>query len=403
MGINLSGEEFLGMNAFQVHDVMFESEYIKTLIQSIGWIAGFPPVHKKIGSIGSLIGLLAGSFYPLTTAKGGSHELTHSLVKAALSNGVKIITCCPVKKIIVENGEVKGVTLSEHAVYPNETITAKKVVSNVTVVPTFIDMIGEEHIAPDLAARIKKFDYKEQNIFTVYYSLSGLPQFKSAEFDDGIQRCWMGYFGGNNSQEIEAMGKSILNGKIQKEVFANYYIPTLADPMQAPEGCHTTNVWLDVPGEPSLWGDKRINGFDDWDSIKDELADQVTQTYEKNAPGFTKLIKDMIVYTPLDQYRNNPSALKGTWAGGSVNPEQFYEKRPVPGVLKGGGSRTFIKNFYISNSIHPFGITPLSCGYIAACEVAEDMDARQQEWWNGKACLWYLENAADIPLNLGVR
>jgi hypothetical protein len=44
----------------------------------------------------------------------------------------------------------------------------------------------------------------------------------------------------------------------------------------------------------------------------------------------------------------------------------------------------------------------LFSGYIAACEVAEDMGVREQEWWKGKASLWYLENAADIPLNLGV-
>ncbi len=83
-------------------------------------------------------------------------------------------------------------------------------------------------------------------------------------------------------------------------------------------------------------------------------------------------------------------------------PEQFYEKRPVPGVLKGGGARTFIENLYISNSIHPLGISVLSSGYIAACEVAEDMGARDQDWWTSKATHWYLKNAAEVPLDLGV-
>jgi hypothetical protein len=62
-----------------------------------------------------------------------------------------------------------------------------------------------------------------------------------------------------------------------------------------------------------------------------------------------------------------------------------------------------MKNLYLSNSIHPFGITPLGSGYIAAGEVAEDMGVREHDWWTSKATHWYLENAASIPLDLGVR
>jgi beta-carotene ketolase (CrtO type) len=75
----------------------------------------------------------------------------------------------------------------------------------------------------------------------------------------------------------------------------------------------------------------------------------------------------------------------------------------VPGVLKGGGSRTFVNNLYLSNSIHPFGATWLASGYIAACEVAEDLGAREQGWWKSKACRWLFDNMSDIPKNLGVK
>jgi len=96
------------------------------------------------------------------------------------------------------------------------------------------------------------------------------------------------------------------------------------------------------------------------------------------------------------------SAIKGNWAGGSVIPEQFYEKRPVPGVVKNGAARTFMKNLYLSNSIHPFGMTHLASGYIAASELAEDMEVRDQEWWQEQAGMWYLANADRVPLNLGL-
>ncbi len=402
VNVDCSGEQFMNLNGFQILDMMFESEYIKTTVQSLGWIVGFPPIHKQIGSIGILLGLLSGSFFPLTTAKGGSHALTHALSQAAVSNGVKIYTCCPVNKIIVEDGKATGVIFSDEAIYPGETIRAKKIISNLTVVPTFIHLVGEDNIEPDLCTRIKGFNYDEQTIFTVHYALDGAPKWRSCEFDNGIQSCWMGYFGGRDTKEMTDFSLKLLDYGIHDKIFANWYTPTLADPTQAPPGCHVTQAWVDIPGTPRSWKGGKLNGFDSWDGIKRDIANQITDTYEQYAPGFKKLIKHQYVYTPQDQYRNNPSAISGCWAGGSVIPEQFYEKRPVPGVLKGGGSRTFLRNLYISNSIHPLGISTLCSGYIAACEVASDMGVRDQKWWSSKATHWYLKNAADIPLDLGV-
>ena len=404
LGKNVTGEQFMKMNGFEVMDAMFESDHIKTMVQAMEWIIGFPPIHPQIGAIGSLLGLLSGSFFPLTTAKGGSHAVTHALIQANVDNGVKIMTCCPVKKIIMKNGEAKGVILHEHAIYPNQEITAKKIVSNVTVVPTFIDFIGEDHIPDkDLVKRIKNFNFHEQTIFTVHYALSGPPEWISADYDEGIMRSWMGYFGGETTDDMKKYAKAIIDQEIYPEIYANWYLPTLADPTQAPEGCHVTQAWIDMPGEPLKWMHGKLGGKNSFLDIKNVLADQITDAYERYAPGFKKLILNRYIYSPLEQERNNPSAIQGCWAGGSVIPEQFYDKRPVAGVCVGGGSRTFMKNLYLSNSIHPFGITPLGSGYIAACEVAEDMGVREQEWWTSKATHWYLENAANIPLDLGVR
>ena len=404
MGKNVTGEQFMKMNGFEVMDAMFESDHIKTMVQAMEWIIGFPPIHPQIGAIGSLMGLLSGSFFPLTTAKGGSHAVTHALIQANVASGVKIMPCCPVKKILMKNGEAQGVVLHEHAIYPNQEITAKKIVSNITVVPTFIDLIGEDHIADkDLVKRIKNFNYHEQTIFTVHYALSGPPQWRTADFDEGIMRSWMGYFGGETPDEMKKYAQAIIDQEIYPEIYANWYLPTLADPTQAPAGCHVTQAWIDMPGEPLKWKHGKLGGKNSFLDIKNVLADQITDAYERYAPGFKKQILNRYIYSPLEQERNNPSAIQGCWAGGSVIPEQFYDKRPVPGVCVGGGSRTFLKNLYLSNSIHPFGITPLGSGYIAACEVAEDMGVREQEWWTSKATHWYLENAANIPLDLGVR
>ncbi|MGK5095069.1 NAD(P)/FAD-dependent oxidoreductase [Deltaproteobacteria bacterium TL4] len=401
VGVKVEFDKLWKMNGFDVTDLMFESEHIKTTLQSLAWIGGFPPIRETVGSVGQVIMPLTGPIFPVHQAKGGSHSLTHSLVKAATAYGVTILPCCPVKEIIVEKGVAKGVILSENAIYPKERIMGKKIVSDLTAIPTFMDLVGEEHLGA-LGARIKKFDYHEQNLLGVYYALDGAPQFSSANYDEGIQRCFMGYFGGDTTEEMKQFNQDLIHRKIHDKIFGNWFVPSLADPEQAPEGGHTAFVWVDTPPAPKSWKNGDLNGLSAWDTIKYEMADQVTDTFEKFAPGFKKLIKDRIIYTPLDQQRNNPSAVLGNWLGGSMIAEQFHINRPVQGVLK-GGSRTFIGNLYLSNSIHPFGATWLASGYIAADEVATDLGVRQQKWWNDKACMWYIDNMSQIPKNLGVR
>ncbi|MEW5736119.1 MAG: NAD(P)/FAD-dependent oxidoreductase [Thermodesulfobacteriota bacterium] len=403
MGINIPFEDIHKMNGFQILEKFYESDHIKTMIQSLAWIGGLPPIHKTVGSMGcAMLGPLFGPIFPVHFTRGGSHALTHGLVKAATHWGVRILPLCPVDKILVENGKACGVRLSEHSAFPGETFTAKRVVSNLTVVPTFNRLLGEEHIGTDMATYINTFSYSEQNLFGTYFALSGAPQWKCAEFEPGIQRTSMGYFGGETSEEMAMFNARLVSGVINPKVIGNWFVPTLADPSQAPEGCHTAFFWFDVPPEPSRWKYGPLEGLKSWDDIREKLADEVMDAFEQHAPGFKKLVLERIIYTPLDMQRNNPSARLGNWVGGSVLPEQFYLNRPLPGVLR-GGSRSFFPNLYLSNSIHPFGASWLASGYIAATEVAEDLGIREQDWWKGKACTWYLENMPRIPLDKGVK
>lgn len=401
--VDITFNELWNMTGFDLTKRMFESEYVRTLIQSFAWIAGMPPIHPSVGSMGVLLTMLCGPFFPVHQTKGGSHALTHALVKAATAYGAKILPCCPAARIIVKNGEAAAVKLSDHAVFPGETLSARKIISNCTLIPTFKYMVGYDNIDSAMAARIDKFDYNEQNLFATYWALDGAPQFASAQYDDGIQRCFTGYFGGKDTDALLRFNSDLIHRVIHPEIRANWFVPSLTDPTQAPEGCHTAFVWLDAPPRPRSWKHGSLHGLPDWDRIKNQMADEVVETFEKYAPGFKKLIKDQIIYTPLDMQRNNPSAVLGNWLGGSVIPDQWYMKRPIQGVLKGGGSRSFLKNLYLSNSIHLFSYSGLSSGYIAATEVAEDLGVRDQGWWKSKALEWYLDNINAIPQNLGVR
>ena len=85
-----------------------------------------------------------------------------------------------------------------------------------------------------------------------------------------------------------------------------------------------------------------------------------------------------------------------------MTQDQFYDLRPVQGVIQGGsGSRTFVKNLYLSNSIHPMGYTGLSSGYIAATEVTEDNNAFDPNIFKSKDLEWWIDHVDEVPRNLG--
>ena len=401
LGLPFSGDDIMRMTGFELLETIFESDKVKTVPATLGEFTGQWPVNRRVTP--TVLGLCG--FMPMAVhqARGGSHALTHSLVKSFVSNGGEIWTTCPVKKILVEDGKACGIQLSEDAVLPNEVIRAKTIVSNLSFQPTFEHLLGEEVIGPEWMRRCKFFNYDDPQLLGFHYALKDAPEFKSAEHDPAIQRSWVGYFGCDNLDDIRDAQSKVLTGVVPEKTMGGWFVPTLADPSQAPEGCHTIYAWQTVPPNPRRWGNKKLNGWDAWrQGFGETLREDMTSLFDEMAPGFKDLIIESHVNTPRDQQNGNTSNIRGNMIGGSAIPEQSGENRPLPGVCVDGASRTFIPNLYLSNSIHPFGATHLASGYIAACEIAEDLGCREQSWWQSKPFDWFFENMFSVPMNQGV-
>lgn len=392
--------ELFQLTGFEAADILFESDKVKALTTILSFAGGNGGVaYKGMGAMGLMLAsLISGAVFPFHYIRGGSHNLTHGLLRAATTAGVTSWGSCPVGKILVENNEVVGVQLSDRAVFPNEKITAKKVVSNVSLVPTFIDMIGEDALGSEMASKIAGFRYDENCVITMNLELDGNPQFISQDYDDAIQRVPNGWLGADSADELLAHIKSNKKKIIHPRPTIYWFVPTRVDPSQAPEGKHTASMLFDVPPEPKEWNGEKLNGLECWDDLKRRVADVMIDTWEEYAPGFKKLIRKVHIDSPLDQQRNNPSALMGNMAGGAMIPTQSGPNRPLPGICPNGASRTFMKNLYLSNSIHPNGQSGMTSGYIAASEVAADMGAREQDWWKARAWDWLFNNEDKITV-----
>lgn len=400
LGLPLTGDDLLRMTGMELLDLLFESEHARTTVASLGEYTGLWPVNRRTGL--QALGTAAFSALAVHTARGGSHALTHALVRCVVAHGGDIWTTCPVERILVEGGRVTGVRLSQDAVYPGEDIRARVVVSNLTLVPTFLRLLGEDVIGPSLASLVRRFSYDDPQLVAVTYALSGDPEMASAAYDPAVQRAWVGYFGGETLEEMRQALTGMAAGVIPDDIMAGVFLPTRADPTQAPPGCHTSYTWISVPAAPRRWRGRRLDGWASWRELAEPLADAVTERWEQYAPGFKDLVVERHVMTPLDQELGNPSAIRGNMIGGSAIPEQNGENRPLPGIVVGGASRSLVPGLYLSNSIHPYGATHLASGYVTATEVAEDLGCRDAEWWRAEPLDWFLANAARISVNLGV-
>ncbi len=134
--------------------------------------------------------------------------------------------------------------------FPGEEIHARVVISNVTLAPTFLQMVGEDVIGTERSRQIKGFNYDDPQLVAVHYALKGDPEFASAAYDPAVQRSWVGYLGGETLDEIRSSLTQVASGVIPDDVMGGWFLPTRAEPSQAPPGCHVALVWISVPPCP---------------------------------------------------------------------------------------------------------------------------------------------------------
>ncbi|MCZ7631345.1 MAG: FAD-dependent oxidoreductase [Microthrixaceae bacterium] len=90
LGLPLSGDDVLRMTGLELLDMLFESEEVRTTPAALGEFTGQWPNNRRFGALAlSLSGLQPMAVH---TARGGSHAMTHALVKCVAAHGGEIWT-----------------------------------------------------------------------------------------------------------------------------------------------------------------------------------------------------------------------------------------------------------------------------------------------------------------------
>ncbi|NTW82568.1 MAG: FAD-dependent oxidoreductase [Chlorobiaceae bacterium] len=227
--------------------------------------------------------------YPL----GGSGSIPQALCRGIEKFGGIVRFQSEVSGIILENGEARGVRLSDGSEF-----FAKAVVSNATVWDTFNRLITDSRFRVDDSRFLRAPSW-----FQLFLGVDASVIPKDFYVHNILVDDWNRY--------------SQPGGTIY------FSAPTLLDPSLAPHGKHTIHVF--VTAEADDW-EKYQRGSREYREAKDALAENVISRTERILPGLSKAIELKVLASPLthERYLNR---YKGSY-GPLLKPGQNILQKP---------------------------------------------------------------------------
>jgi phytoene dehydrogenase-like protein len=294
----------------------FESDVLQAAIAARGihgtamgpWSAGTGAVLLLAAAIDPLPG---GSS---VTAVGGPGAVTHAMADAARQAGAEIRTGAAVERILVRDGAVTGVALTD-----GSEIAAATVVSGADPRHTFLRLIDPIELDPGFSTRIRNYR-GPGTVAKINAALLALPRFRGISGDPSAVL---------RGRVIVAPGIDYLErafdaskyGEMSAAPYLDIAFPSLLDPSMAPVGHHVMSVHVQYAPYGLRAG---------WDGQAGALGDLVLRTLEEYAPGITDLVSERQVITPLDLERTFGLS-GGHIHHGELALDQLFTMRPTLG------------------------------------------------------------------------
>ena len=348
--------QLMTMSAVDFLDQWFETDVLKATMSASGIIGTFLGVRSP-GTAYVLLhhymGEIDGAFRSWGLSRGGTGAISNSIAGAAREAGVEIRTEAPITKIILRNGQAKGVVLEN-----GDEIFADLISSSVDPRLTFMKMVGAEHLPEDFVDDIKRYKFRGSS-GKVNLALDSLPEFKSMPGPGPHLRGAISI-----SPSVDYMERAYDDakyGRYSRRPYIDIVIPSLTDPSICPPGKHVMSCFVQY----APYNLKEGN----WDDKREEFGDTVIDTIAEHAPNIRNIILHRQVLTPLDLERDFGLS-EGNIFQGELTLEQLFFLRPAPGWAQ---YRSPIKNLYMCGSAtHPGGGIMGASGRNAAMMIIKD-------------------------------
>jgi phytoene dehydrogenase-like protein len=344
----------------QLLDELFESEQVKVHFLARMTVLGFPPDAFGQGWI-CLFRILKAEA-PICV--GGSQELAEGLRRVVEGAGGVVKTGAGVKRILLRGNRATGVELGDGT----RLDAAKAVITNVEPKKSFLEMVGEEHLPPAFATRVRNYHSRGRSLFCLHLAVSEPPQYRAGADNPHVNRAFsQEMFCGTVADQVLAY-QEIAAGKAPRRAMLQITLPTLFDPSQAPAGKHTVLVWQYAPF--ALEGG--------WEKARAEYAEHVLGLWQTYAPNMTKdKILATTIQDPTDTVQHNDNMVNGVDVVGDMTPDQMGYFRPFAGW---SSYRSPVEGLYMCGGYcHPGGGVHAGAGHNAAGVIAEDFKLRK--WW----------------------
>ncbi len=348
-------------SAAEILDQWFESEPVKALFGFDAVIGNFASPYTP-GSAYVLLhhvfGEVNGKPGAWGHAVGGMGAITQALAREAESLGVEITTKARVTRVLARDGTASGVELAN-----GETVTARRVVANVTPHHLFQDLVDEVELPEDFRARVQRSQYGSATL-RMNVALSELPRF-TARPEPGPHLS----AGIVIAPSLDYMDRAWLDARehgISREPVVEMLIPSTLDDSLAPPGRHVASLFCQhFSPEPP--------GGESWDELRTQAAQTAIDAVERQAPGFRASIVGEQVFTPLDLERRF-GLTRGDIFHGRLSLDQLFSARPVLGH---GDYRMPLSGLYLCGAgAHPGGGVTGLPGRNAAREILKDAGRR---------------------------
>ncbi len=336
----------------------FETEALRATVAARGIFGGFAGPWSAGTSLGLLwqSALEGHAIPPSTFVKGGMGAITAALAKAAQALGVEIRTAAAVESI-----ETDSETASKVVLQNGEEISARAVVSSADPRTTFLKLIDPVNLDPTFLLKVR--NYRALGVSAkINLALSGLPSFTSVDGDTAKLSGRIHV--GPDIDYLERAFDAAKYGNYSTEPYMDIQIPTLADDSLAPKGAHVMSIYVQYAPYKLKVGD--------WNSRREEFADNVLNVLTNYAPDLKSLIVARQIITPLD-LEETYGLSGGHIHHGEQSLDQFFSFRPLIGWSQ---YRTPIKGLYLCGAgTHPGGGITGGPGANASREIIKDFKA----------------------------
>ncbi|MBV9125050.1 MAG: NAD(P)/FAD-dependent oxidoreductase, partial [Planctomycetes bacterium] len=287
--------------------------------------------------------------------RGGMGGISNALAAAARHHGAEVRTQAPVARILVHEGQARGVALAD-----GTEINASVVASNADANVTFLKLLDTRELPAEFTAAVRAIDYTSPSL-KINVALSEVPDFQALPGNQPGPQHHGTIHISPTFDYIERAYDQAKYGQPSAAPILECTLPSTVDPTVAPPGQHLMSMFVQyAPTNLSVGS---------WDEVKEGFADRCLEILAEYAPNIRRAVIDRQVLSPLDIERRY-GLTGGNIFQGAMTLGQLFFLRPVPGYAD---YRTPIRGLYLCGAAtHPGGGVMGACGYNAAREILRD-------------------------------